>query len=98
MLCAVPVTTSRVICLVLFRHHPYFEFSHRTWAVCHISLFFQEQWRILLIFDPVRLPPFILGSSGSGKSTIAQLLLGMYQPQHRIVLMEDTDLEYLDHG
>ena len=39
---------------------------------------------------------FIVGSSGSGKSTIAQLLLRMYQPQEGVVTLDERDMRYLD--
>jgi len=38
----------------------------------------------------------ILGSSGSGKSTIAQLLLRMYDPQKGVVTLDETDVRFLD--
>ena len=48
------------------------------------------------LYIPAHELPFIVGSSGSGKSTIAQLLLEMYRPQGGTVLLDDTELRYLD--
>jgi len=50
------------------------------------------------LYLPARELTFIVGSSGSGKSTVAQLLLAMYQPSAHegTVLLDDTDLRYLD--
>jgi ATP-binding cassette subfamily B (MDR/TAP) protein 1 len=48
------------------------------------------------LYLPARELTFIVGSSGSGKSTVAQLLLGMYQPQGGIILLDDTDLRYFN--
>jgi ATP-binding cassette, subfamily B (MDR/TAP), member 1 len=39
---------------------------------------------------------FIVGGSGSGKSTIAQLLLRMYTPQSGAIHLDDQDLQFLD--
>jgi ATP-binding cassette subfamily B (MDR/TAP) protein 1 len=39
---------------------------------------------------------FIVSSSGSGKSTIAQLFLWMYLPRGGTVLLEDAELRYPD--
>ncbi|VDC05242.1 unnamed protein product [Peniophora sp. CBMAI 1063] len=39
---------------------------------------------------------FIVGGSGSGKSTIAQLLLRMYTPMSGTITLDDQDVEYLD--
>jgi ATP-binding cassette, subfamily B (MDR/TAP), member 1 len=41
---------------------------------------------------------FIVGSSGSGKSTVAQLLLNLYHPRTGTVLLDHSDLRYLDPG
>lgn len=40
----------------------------------------------------------ILGRIGSGKSTIARLLLGLYQPRSGAVLLDGTDLRQIDPG
>jgi ATP-binding cassette, subfamily B (MDR/TAP), member 1 len=39
---------------------------------------------------------FIVGGSGSGKSTIAQLLLRMYDIQRGTISLDDQDVQYLD--
>ncbi|CCM02000.1 uncharacterized protein FIBRA_04074 [Fibroporia radiculosa] len=39
---------------------------------------------------------FIVGGSGSGKSTIAQLLLKMYVPQTGAIKLDDQEINYLD--
>jgi len=38
----------------------------------------------------------IIGRTGSGKTTIAQLLLRMYDPDHGKILMDGTDLRRFD--
>lgn len=38
----------------------------------------------------------ILGRVGSGKSTIARLLLGLYEPEEGVVLLDGTDIRQLD--
>jgi len=38
----------------------------------------------------------IIGRVGSGKSTVARLLLGMYPPDEGAVLVDDTDLRQID--
>jgi ABC-type microcin C transport system duplicated ATPase subunit YejF len=48
------------------------------------------------LYLPAHELTFIVGSSGSGKSTIAQLLLGMYLQRGGTVLLEDTELRYLN--
>lgn len=50
----------------------------------------------LSLFLPANEMTFIVGSSGSGKSTIAQLLLRMYQPQEGVVTLDERDMRYLD--
>lgn len=40
----------------------------------------------------------ILGRIGSGKSTVARLLLGLYQPDTGSVLVDDTDIRQFDPG
>lgn len=41
---------------------------------------------------------FIVGGSGSGKSTIAQLLLQMYAPQSGYIYLDDQDISFLDEA
>ena len=48
------------------------------------------------LFLPANETTFIVGSSGSGKSTIAQLLLRMYAPQQGVVTLDETDVQFLD--
>ncbi|KAH9034708.1 P-loop containing nucleoside triphosphate hydrolase protein [Lactarius pseudohatsudake] len=48
------------------------------------------------IYIPPSETTFIVGSSGSGKSTIAQLLLRMYHIQEGTISLDDQDVEYLD--
>ncbi len=38
----------------------------------------------------------ILGRVGSGKSTIARLILGLYEPQQGLVMIDGTDIRQLD--
>lgn len=40
----------------------------------------------------------ILGRIGSGKSTVARLLLGLYAPDRGAVLLDDTDIRQIDPG
>jgi ATP-binding cassette subfamily B (MDR/TAP) protein 1 len=48
------------------------------------------------LFLPAGETTFIVGGSGSGKSTIAQLLLRLYEPASGEILLDDRDLVYLD--
>jgi ATP-binding cassette subfamily B (MDR/TAP) protein 1 len=48
------------------------------------------------LFLPANETTFIVGGSGSGKSTIAQLLLRMYEPQSGMIHLDDQDVAYLD--
>ncbi|KIY52629.1 P-loop containing nucleoside triphosphate hydrolase protein, partial [Fistulina hepatica ATCC 64428] len=41
---------------------------------------------------------FVVGASGSGKSTIAQLLQGAYAPQQGTVALDDQDWRYVDRS
>ncbi|KAI5887715.1 P-loop containing nucleoside triphosphate hydrolase protein [Schizophyllum commune H4-8] len=40
---------------------------------------------------------FVVGGSGAGKSTIAQLVSGMYDNYSGIISIDDQDVRYLDH-
>jgi ATP-binding cassette, subfamily B (MDR/TAP), member 1 len=48
------------------------------------------------IYIPPSETTFIVGGSGSGKSTVAQLLLRMYDAQEGTISLDDQDVEYLD--
>ena len=50
------------------------------------------------IFLPANEVTFIVGSSGSGKSTVAQLLLRMYNPQVGHITIDEQDVRFLDDG
>ena len=48
------------------------------------------------IYLPANEATFIVGASGSGKSTIAQLLLRMYHPREGEIQLDDQDIRYID--
>ena len=48
------------------------------------------------LFLPANETTFIVGSSGSGKSTIAQLLMRMYDPQDGVVTLDERDMRFLN--
>ncbi|TFK31897.1 ABC transporter type 1, transmembrane domain-containing protein, partial [Crucibulum laeve] len=48
------------------------------------------------LFLPANETTFIVGSSGSGKSTVAQLLMRMYEPQQGSVMLDEQDVRFLD--
>ncbi|THH28864.1 hypothetical protein EUX98_g5322 [Antrodiella citrinella] len=50
------------------------------------------------IFLPAGETTFIVGGSGSGKSTIAHLLLRLYDTYSGVIALDDQDLAYLDEN
>ncbi|KAJ7063391.1 P-loop containing nucleoside triphosphate hydrolase protein [Mycena amicta] len=48
------------------------------------------------LFLPAYETTFIVGGSGSGKSTIAHLLLGLYAPQAGQIQLDDQDIKFID--
>ncbi|KAF8626632.1 hypothetical protein AX15_004779 [Amanita polypyramis BW_CC] len=50
------------------------------------------------IYLPANDTTFIVGASGSGKSTIAQLLLRMYHPQEGVIQLDNQDVRYVDEA
>lgn len=50
------------------------------------------------LFLPAGETTFIVGGSGSGKSTVAQLMLRLYPSDHGEVTLDDQDIQYLDLG
>jgi ATP-binding cassette subfamily B (MDR/TAP) protein 1 len=50
------------------------------------------------IYLPANEMTFIVGSSGSGKSTIAALLMRMYEPSSGTVMLDDQDMRFLDNS
>jgi ATP-binding cassette subfamily B (MDR/TAP) protein 1 len=57
-----------------------------------------EQWvlRDVTLFLPPGETTFIVGGSGSGKSTVAQLLLRLYTPVGGEITLDDQSITYLD--
>ncbi|KAK0212712.1 P-loop containing nucleoside triphosphate hydrolase protein [Desarmillaria ectypa] len=52
--------------------------------------------RDVSIYLPASETTFVVGGSGSGKSTIASLLLRLYKPRSGQVELDDQDIAYLD--
>ncbi|KAF9447986.1 P-loop containing nucleoside triphosphate hydrolase protein [Macrolepiota fuliginosa MF-IS2] len=50
------------------------------------------------LYLPANETTFIVGSSGSGKSTIAALLMRMYDPSSGTVMLDDQDVRFLDES
>ena len=48
------------------------------------------------LYLPSRETTFIVGGSGSGKSTIAQLLMRLYHPQHGHIYLDDENILRID--
>lgn len=48
------------------------------------------------MYLPAHETTFVVGGSGSGKSTIAQLLLRMYEPQHGSIDMDNQSFSHID--
>jgi ATP-binding cassette subfamily B (MDR/TAP) protein 1 len=55
----------------------------------------QSVLRDVSIFIPPNETTFIVGASGSGKSTIAALLTRLYTPQYGSIIMDDQELSHL---
>lgn len=53
--------------------------------------------RDINLFLPSHEMSFIVGGSGSGKSTIAQLLMRMYEPHSGEIRLDDQDMAFLDN-
>lgn len=49
----------------------------------------------MLFLLPAHKTTFVGGASGSGKSTIAQLLLYLYTPAYRELCLDETDVTSL---
>jgi ATP-binding cassette subfamily B (MDR/TAP) protein 1 len=54
--------------------------------------------RDVTLFLPPGETTFIVGGSGSGKSTVAQLLLRLYTPVGGEITLDDQSIAYLDDG
>lgn len=50
----------------------------------------------ITMFLPARETTFIVGSSGSGKSTVGAILMGIYNPNSGCVYLDEQDLRYID--
>jgi ATP-binding cassette subfamily B (MDR/TAP) protein 1 len=48
------------------------------------------------LFLPAHETMFIVGGSGPGKSTIAQLIMRLYQPQHGEIYLDDENITAMD--
>ncbi|PWY99973.1 P-loop containing nucleoside triphosphate hydrolase protein [Testicularia cyperi] len=48
------------------------------------------------LYFPASELTYVVGGSGSGKSTVAQLLLRLYEPSHGTIQIDDQTIEYLD--
>lgn len=50
------------------------------------------------LYLPANETTFIVGSSGSGKSTISALLMRMYEPTQGTIMLDDQDVRFLDNS
>lgn len=69
----------------------------------HVSFAYPSRPKALTLSDiSIFLPSgemtFIVGGSGSGKSTIAQLLLQLYRPSSGTITIDDQEISVLDSG
>lgn len=74
---------------------------HGEFAVHDVSFAYPSRPSIPVLSDvslylPAREMTFIVGSSGSGKSTVAQLLLRMYDADQGYLTLDEQDIMYLD--
>ncbi|KAG8950795.1 hypothetical protein FRC03_012739 [Tulasnella sp. 419] len=75
--------------------------THGSFSIHNLSFHYPSRPSVkVLDLDEIYLPSgettFVVGGSGSGKSTIAQLLLRLYHPQLGTILFDDQDLSHLD--
>ena len=56
----------------------------------------QPVLRDVSLFFPAGETTFVVGGSGSGKSTVAQLLARLYSPESGSVFLDDQDAAYID--
>lgn len=52
----------------------------------------------ITLFFPASETTFVVGGSGSGKSTIAQLLARLYTPPSGIITLDDQDVSFVDES
>ncbi|EJD01884.1 P-loop containing nucleoside triphosphate hydrolase protein [Fomitiporia mediterranea MF3/22] len=52
--------------------------------------------RDVSLYFPASETTFVVGGSGSGKSTIAQLLARLYTPAFGVIALDDQDVSYID--
>ena len=74
------------------------EFNLRNITFAYPSRPEQPVLRDVSLFLPPGETTFIVGGSGSGKSTIAQLLLRLYIPTSGDITLDDQSFPYLDEG
>jgi ATP-binding cassette, subfamily B (MDR/TAP), member 1 len=72
------------------QHHPLAQILPRNFTLASLPVLSN-----ISLYLPARELTFIVGSSGSGQSTIAQLLLNLYHPLQGTML-DDSDMRYLD--
>ncbi|KAF9528280.1 P-loop containing nucleoside triphosphate hydrolase protein [Crepidotus variabilis] len=74
---------------------------HGSFSLHNVSFAYPSRPETLVLNDvslflPANETTFIVGSSGSGKSTIAHLLQKLYEPQEGLVTLDEHDIRYLD--
>jgi ATP-binding cassette subfamily B (MDR/TAP) protein 1 len=74
------------------------EFDFRNVSFAYPSRPQNPVLRDITLFLPPGETTFIVGSSGSGKSTIAQLLLRLYSPAGGEILLDNQTFFFLDEG